>query len=246
MNSDTLNSKIFCKKHKRLKTNGFMGFSLVEILVTLAVIGVISTLTIPSLMRKTNNEEYVVRLKKAYSTMSQATNKIILENGTPKCSIGGWACSSVAVADIYKKYLNKVKECPQGNQCTPDKYTFLKGATSVNFSEETSGASKGVKERTTFLLADGTAMTVVGINGTCAGYDNGNINGCYWIRVDVNGLKKPNKFGRDAFQFVAKENGLYPSGCDAKTRVKKTPKEVCVAAGWHCACPIITEGKMDY
>ncbi|MBR6163646.1 type II secretion system protein [bacterium] len=86
-------------------------FTLAEVLITLVIIGVIAAITVPTLMNKTNNQEYVSKLKKAYSTLSQATNLIIAEEGTPRADKGGWAKDADNVYNLYKKHLNNAKEC---------------------------------------------------------------------------------------------------------------------------------------
>ena len=220
---------------KRVDLKCFRGFTLAEVLITLVIIGVIAAMTIPTLMNKTNKQEYVVGLKKAYSTLAQVTNKIIAENGNPKCSIGGWACSNAEIFDMYKRYLSKAKECPAGGDCMTQQYRFLVGTGKKNF-----------KNDATLVLPDGMQIGIVGIDENCEGVDAGNEKGCFWFRVDVNGMKKPNIFGRDAFQLVVKETGLVPAGCDAEIRTGSTPREACVAAGWQCACTVLSEGKMDY
>lgn len=49
------------------------GFTLVEILITLGIIGVVAALTIPGLITKIQHRDYTVKLKKFYSTMKQVT-----------------------------------------------------------------------------------------------------------------------------------------------------------------------------
>ena len=81
---------------KRASIKGFgrfKGFTLAEVLITLVIIGVIASMTIPTLMNNTNKQEYVSRLKKTYSTLAQATNRIIADAGNPRADIGGWATS---------------------------------------------------------------------------------------------------------------------------------------------------------
>ena len=73
------------------------GFTLAEVLITLVIIGVIAAITVPTLINKTQNQEYVSKLKKAYSTFTQATNQIIAEEGTPNASKGGWANSPESI-----------------------------------------------------------------------------------------------------------------------------------------------------
>ena len=48
------------------------GFTLAEVLVTLMIIGVIASMTVPSLMQNTAQQEYKAALKKAVSTLNQA------------------------------------------------------------------------------------------------------------------------------------------------------------------------------
>lgn len=57
------------------------GFTLAELLITFVVVGIIAVMTIPLLITRTNEQETVVAVKKAYSTVSQAYQKVIAENG---------------------------------------------------------------------------------------------------------------------------------------------------------------------
>ena len=219
----------------KYKLNINNGFTLAEVLITLVIIGVIAAMTIPTLMKNTNKQEYVVGLKKAYSAMTQVTNKIIAEEGNPKCSIGGWACSNDDVYDMYKKYLSIAKDCSSSSDCSQQQYLQLTGGYMDFFTD-----IKGL------ITNDGIRFAFLGVNENCEGSDSGTKSGgCFWIRVDVNGEKKPNIIGRDAFQFVVKENGLVPAGCEPKS-AKRTPQTVCTASGWQCTCRVLTEGAMNY
>ena len=68
--------------------NSKMGFTIAEVLITLVIIGVIAAMTIPTLMNNTNKQEYVSKLKKAYATLSQATNRIIADEGLAQLILG--------------------------------------------------------------------------------------------------------------------------------------------------------------
>jgi hypothetical protein len=58
--------------------------------------------------------------------------------------------------------------------------------------------------------------------------------------VDINGIKPPNQFGRDIFDFVLKGKGIEPAGCDID--------ELCNNnySGYACACKIIRENAINY
>ena len=47
------------------------GFTLAEVLITLAIIGVVATLTLPSLMSNTQEQQAVTAFKKAMNTLNE-------------------------------------------------------------------------------------------------------------------------------------------------------------------------------
>jgi len=58
------------------------GFSLAEILVTLAIIGVVASLTIPVIINNTQNQETVTKVRKMYSSLYQITEDLKREYGS--------------------------------------------------------------------------------------------------------------------------------------------------------------------
>ena len=220
---------------KRMKK----GFTLAEILITLVIIGVIGALTVPALIQNTQKQEYVSALKKAYSTLSQAAQMIITEEGSPQCSTGGWACSSESIYNMFRKYLNNVKECGSSGGCFEQLqnsgYKWLKGGGSTNTW------NLSVNDYRTLITADGSQILFTHKSDDCSLIDTGSNGMCARITVDINGAKGPNIIGRDVFYFVLKENGVFPQGCDYG--------DYCTGAdayGHSCACKVITEGAMNY
>lgn len=201
------------------------GFTLAEVLITLVIIGVIAAMTIPTLMNNTNKQEYVSKLRKAYATLSQATNKIITDEGMPRGDIGGWVTSRTAVFNLYKKYLNVTKDCLTSSDCSiPD--TDVINMTYAGYK---------------LILSDGMVINI-STNDTHCGLDHvqGTSNVCQYIDVDINGHKKPNKLGRDIFSFGLKEDGkLYPLGCEG---------DFCNSNNiyWLCTCKVLREGAINY
>ena len=219
--------------------NSRPAFTLAETLTALTVIGVIAAITVPALVQKTNKQEYVSALKKAYSTLSQATQMIIAEEGSPKGEKGGWANTAENVYLLYKKYLSNVKDCSTDSGCFNQlsgnvRYKYLKGGTH--------GDSFNTAGRYKLILADGTQVLFIGPYPKCNYYytPSGTKDSCEEIYVDINGEKAPNTFGRDVFLFELKENGLYPAGCDDETQCGST------SYGIGCACKVLREGAMNY
>ena len=234
------NSVRGCGLLKRADLKGFGGFTLAEVLITLVIIGVIAAMTIPTLMNKTNNQELVSKLKKEYSTFSQATNKIISDYGMPRGDIGGWASSAEAVYNLYKENLNISKDCGSGTECFEKMtsgntfYRYLKG-TNYYHSKFASSDSFAV------ILADGAQVLFVNNRTDCSRNEYSTNNICNEIWVDINGEKKPNQWGRDMFIFALKENGLFPAGCDGDS--SDCTKN---GNGWSCACKVIKDNAMNY
>lgn len=207
-------------------------FTLAEVLVTLVIIGVIAAMTIPTLMNNTNKQEYVSRLKKAYSTLSQATNKIIADNGKPRGDIGGWATTSSAAYEMYKKYLSNIKDCNNSTGCFASEYKRMNNQMTNSYDDPTGRR---------FVLADGTSVLFHSghFSNSCEYESFGSSNVCQIIAVDINGNKGPNALGTDAFAFALKEDGLFPVGCDFYGCGSDT-------VGWGCTCKVIREGAINY
>ena len=214
------------------------GFTLAEVLITLVIIGVIAAMTIPTLINKTNNQDIISRLKKSYSTIAQATNRIIADEGNPRADIGGWATSTEAVFNMYKKYIAKSQECQAGNACFTASYSHL--------NTGTPGAAPGMSgsNKYALILSDGSVVTMLtdgdNFSSDCSLNFYLTRDTCQVIRVDVNGpMKGPNIIGKDTFAFALQENGLVPVGCSYSS-------SNCGNMGWGCTCPVLREGAINY
>ena len=212
----------------------FYGFTLAEVLITLVIIGIIAAMTIPTLMNNTNNHEYVSKLKKTYSTLSQATKLLISENGP----VSGWGLTNdetgyQKLMDMYGKVLQRAKICNGSGCFSSDMYTNLDGTDYKRLDTDTRWASLPK-----FILSDGTlVMFDSSMSPDCTG-SFGGVKFCVEIFVDINGKKKPNRWGRDLFEFLVTDNGLALSGCNQNCDTSTT--------GYHCACRVLREGAMNY
>ena len=213
-------------------------FTLSEVLIALTVIGVIAAITVPALIQKTQKQEYVSALKKAYSTLSQVTQQIIAEEGTPKGSEGGWASNLDALFNTYKKHLSNVKECTNNEKCF-----FQHGEKGYKWLDN-SGNDVDFDMWRTLILSDGMQLMFQHYSHNCSGKSQGSDNICEKIFVDINGAKEPNQWGRDVFTFIVKEDGgLYPAGCDYDACLRSAYHS---SAGQGCACKVLREGAMNY
>lgn len=104
-----------------MEKNFKFGFTLAEVLLTLAVIGVVAALTVPSLMSSTMDKKLVVGAKKAYNTIQNAVELKRAATGlTPSDTTGNELISfligETADGEQILKYTDKNGQVVQ----TPD------------------------------------------------------------------------------------------------------------------------------
>jgi len=220
-------------------------FTLSEVLITLAVIGIVAALTIPNLINKYTEQQTVVGLKKFYSMLSQAYLLCITENGSPDRWIdSSWnnttwhGTKAQIVIDKLIPYLKIDKKCAkQGSYCYGNIiYKYFDG--SERGKIDTFSAWVATK------LADGMYIVISGesLDTTCS-KTSGNIKDiCGHIMVDINGSGKPNQFGHDFHHFYFTKTGIVPMG-NASEEDKP-----CTTTGTYHSCTdwIIKNNNMDY
>ena len=156
----------------------YRAFTLAEVLVTLGIIGVVSAMTVPTLMQNYQRQSYVTQLHKVYNELSQALLRYQTDKNAINFKEAGLS-GSEAYTEFQKNYFKVVQDCgTTQTPCFASSYKKMSGS-STNFKCKYGCMS----------LASGAAI---------GGYGNGT-NGVYEIVVDVNGQKGPNIFGRDAF-----------------------------------------------
>ena len=163
-------------------------FTLAEVLITLGVIGVISALTLPTVIKHYQQHETVNRLKPTYSIISQAVRMSETENGL----LENWEIPNAGnnnTTDCYdkskqffdqylKQYIKFAKDC-KASECFADSYIRPNGEIYNN---------------------EFTTYNIVLANGSVVGFQaHDTLANVY---VDLNGKKGPNKFGRDFFTIV--------------------------------------------
>lgn len=167
------------------KTNK-KAFTLAEVLITLAIIGVIAAISVPSLIQKTNSAELKTAYKQAYAVALQALAKADYDGVLPTSRTSPYDPTNDRLAfNAFKNYLKVIKDCSgQVGNC------FTK--TDLDTSNNTHwGAPWGGD--LAFIDSSGRVWTLWQETSTHT-YDH--------IFVDTNGLKGPNKWGKDRFVII--------------------------------------------
>lgn len=196
----------------------FDGFTLAEILITLSVIGIIAAITISILVGNYQKQDYVARLKNAYTSFNRALIDVTNEYGcgTDLACTGLMDASNNAIfGDAISKKFNIIKNCRNASGCfTHDSYQNYDGSGASTYTDG------GTDYR--FIISNGAVFKTHVYVGNCTQkwWTNGRTGQmdkyCGEVWVDVNGkVKGPNCYGRDIFHFyITNPRGviLYPAG----------------------------------
>lgn len=165
------------------------GFTLAEVLISLAIIGVIASLTLPTLQTNLQKQQVGPALAKAVNTLENANKLVLSENNARKLSeIGGGT------------YLNSLTSISWKEE-------------NVKRSKRLGTATiQSISNRNCYTTKDGIQFceSTVPANAT---FGNSNMGEAQFnqtrvrILIDVNGDKAPNKEGSDIFRFTVENDG---------------------------------------
>ena len=164
------------------------GFTLAEVLITLSIIGVVATMTLPALMTNTQEQQAFTGLKKGVNTLTEATQ---MSN-----ALAGWDFNTatatpkaVSTTDADVKALQTERsftgllaqrtavDYAKGNALPTDMTTAMTGYNAVYFKDGTSVYYKATEvvanDKNTVLQGDGKSLG-------------------YVVYFDTNGAKGPN------------------------------------------------------
>ena len=180
------------------------GFSLVEVLITLSIIGMVAAMTLPNLLNQANDAELKAKWKKEYSQLEQVSRLFLQENST-LLGVSNYA-------DSFKTYYKVTKYC--ANHASAEG-CWVESGQNLFFNKAVAGipdnlsANKDLGSGQGFVLLDGTTFSTYGYWSAACNY-RGYI--CGWILIDVNGFKKPNTVGRDVFGVWVFPDKISPMG----------------------------------
>lgn len=226
---------------KRIKA-----FTLAEVLITLAIIGVIAAISVPSLIQKTNQAELITAFKKEYAVLNQAADGILFdEAGGSFLNFG----SSVPATDYedflannFAKHIKVIKTCYENSStnCWHGVYSD-----NLKWYDGTTGtASTHINEifsHTSMIVNDGALISFGGgshlpaCTGTLPNVTS--LKYCDFISVDVNGFKNPNQYGKDIFMLILTPDGFQIPEIDNCATTGTNEDKV----GYSCAMNIISK-----
>lgn len=172
------------------------GFTLAEVLITLGIIGVVAELTIPTIIKDTNESEYNSGAKEALSQFSQAIE--ILQNSdhgyefVDSTHIQNRDALCEVMSCIQKDSVANIFGATSGNILSGYKnYKSSNGAYVDIYTDDPSAILKnGMLFAPTRYIADRTYIQ---------------------LYVDINGKKGPNMFGKDflLFEITKTDSGKF-------------------------------------
>ena len=210
-------------------------FTLSEVLITLGIIGIIVALTLPNIIADYRDKADVMKVKQAYSLISQALNSAIAKNG----DITSW--NNISNVRNYLATEMQVIE-KYGDTANLYKYEDFK---SLNGNQIYNSLlhRPGYRTKNGMVFMFGTFFNYI---ENCA---NTSENGyCAIISIDINGTKGPNRYGFDVFELsVNKNNKISVYGAD----IKRCNPIIDVSTDGHpngqsCISWILQEGNMNY
>ncbi len=152
------------------------GFTLAEVLITLGIIGIVASMTIPTLMTNYQKKSTAIRVKKAYAEVLQAIKLSEEENGT----IETWEIDRGSVENT-KNFVNRYI------------MPYYKGLTLCSEGSSTKCGVPMSKYGANYLTLNGTELSFRPEPDKI------------YILIDINNKAKPNKIGNDTFYFVTNE-----------------------------------------
>ena len=219
-----------------IKFKKHSGLTMSEALFTLAIIGVIASLTIFGLAAKIGDTKNISALKKIYTALSQVTMFVILDRSSPNFwGLDEYSQDSSALAfSYYKPYFKVVRECSNQTGCWQYPTKFLSGKVYLKRAQ---------MYQYMFTLVDGMNVLINVYPRDIVRSEFGvNVekDSIVYI-VDVNGNAAPNQLGRDTFAFVLDDKDVVPSGFDNSYNCNKA------ASGLTCTARVINDGwKITY
>lgn len=204
-------------------------FTLAEVLITLGIIGIVASMTLPAMIRNHRKKEITVKLRYSISILNNAFRLAVADYGDMKT----WDYIDELTDDDKRKLFIDKYLIPYIKGSKPSE----KAGYDHNGLKYPSNAYPRQPDGTITGLTSPVFYPITLVNGIFFYAGRGNDNSSLPIRVDLNGLSRPNIFGYDIFalEVIPEKNSVYASGWDYQN-----PMTSCTAGNaWSCAAAII-------
>jgi prepilin-type N-terminal cleavage/methylation domain-containing protein len=220
----------------------FKAFTLAEILITLLIIGVVTSLVIPNIINDTQDSEFKTAFKKQYGIFDNIIRQLLIENQ----DLSGICTDydSTCFASLLKPSLSIFKSCTAGTSAGNcfHRYQTIKNLNGIFLNSVTAGNSPIYSNGNAgFILNDGSLVAIYYRYSTpdcdldCYLGTTLGGNSVAGITVDVNGWKAPNTLGKDIFSIIVLRNKILPGG----TGCLPCTSSSSMYAGFGCAAKIL-------
>lgn len=204
-------------------------FTLAEVLVTLGIIGVVSAMTLPTLVKNHQRQVYVTQLQKVYNELSQAFEQIITDSNA--VNLRESKLEHDGVENFFRNYFKTVNVCNTSpHECFADEYKNINGTVL----------------RTRSILGSNNEVIAVTLASGASVWMRQTGPGNYYVYTDVNGKSGPNILGRDLFDFTINNDGQIEV-CDYCSNFNSDCASATDDTYGGCLAKIMEDGwKMDY
>ncbi len=205
------------------------GFTLAEVLITMTIIGVVAALTTPALFNNAHNAQVGPTLAKIKATIENANEQLMQEQEIGRIStLWNGVTNGADARDIYINMLRSQMRLENNEDANPPAlYDYNGGEITVQFKilHNSNGvgdfrvafAPNNLNRRFNINTVEGVRLAFrspyvipAGNNGII---DTNDLTNSIYIFVDINGIREPNRFGKDVFMFVLNDDGtLRPYG----------------------------------
>lgn len=164
------------------------GFTLAELLISLTIIGIVATLTIPTVVQRNQAKANFAKLATSVSAIENALSNMIVAEGAYDITETDFFVNNEIQANHLERYLKFSDTAHPDGSLITEEGTFCL-----------------LKNGVTIAITTDPVPAVLDFHPGSVGF----------IDIDVNGESRPNAFGADCFRFRIGNNGsLYPAGSD--------------------------------